>query len=107
MRQLRPLRVALLAAGVALAVISLTAAPAGAAVQTVYDNALRNGWQDWGWATRNLAQTVIYQSAPDAISWEPDDFQGLYFHSNPGAARPNVADFTAVRFWIDGAGGNQ
>jgi Glycoside hydrolase family 44 len=106
-RQLHPLRVALLAAHVALAAIALAAAPAGAAVQTVYDNALRNGWQDWGWATRNLAQTVIYQSAPDAISWEPDDFQGLYFHSNPGAARPNVADFTAVRFWIDGAGGNQ
>jgi hypothetical protein len=96
-----------LAAVAAGALAALAAAPAAAAVQTIYDNALRNGWQDWGWATRNLAQTAIYQSAPDAISWEPDNFQGLYFHSNPGAARPNVADFTAVRFWIDGAGGNQ
>ncbi|HEY9422214.1 MAG TPA: hypothetical protein VIW92_12425 [Thermoanaerobaculia bacterium] len=24
---------------------------AGAVNQVVYDNALRNGWQDWSWAT--------------------------------------------------------
>jgi hypothetical protein len=91
----------------AVAGLALAAAPVGAAVQTIYDNALRNGWQDWGWATRNLAQTAVYESAPDAISWEPDAWAGLYFHSDPGAARLNAADFTAVRFWIDGAGGNQ
>src|SRR5436305_748198 len=82
-----------------------------AAVQVVYDNALRNGWQDWSWAVHDLAQTPIHQSAPNAISWEPDaaggDWKGIYFHSDPGAARPAVADFTAVRFWIDGAGGDQ
>lgn len=93
------------------AALLLTAAPAGAAVQTVYDNALRNGWQDWGWATRNFAQGVIYQSAPTAISWEPDavngDWQGIYLHSDPGLPDPAVAEFTAVRFWINGAGGNQ
>ncbi len=95
----------------AIAVFMLAAGPAGAAVQTVYDNALRNGWQDWGWAARNLSQNVVYQSAPNAISWEPDavggDWQGIYFHSDPGAADPAVADFSAVRFWINGAGGNQ
>ncbi len=90
-----------------LAVIALAGSTAGAATVTVYDNALRNGWQDWGWATRNLAQSAVYQSAPMAISWEPDAWQGLYFHSDPGAARPAVADYTAVRFWINGAGGNQ
>src|SRR4051794_32368031 len=61
----------------ALAVLAVSGAlaapatPAEAAVTVVYDNALRNGWQDWGWATRNLAQTAIFESAPDAISWEP------------------------------------
>ncbi len=98
--------VAVLAAGFALA-----AGPAGAAVQTVYDNALRNGWQDWSWATHNLSQTLIHQSAPNAISWEPDavggDWPGIYFHSDPGAADPAVAGFSAVRFWINGAGGHQ
>jgi hypothetical protein len=81
------------------------------AVQVVYDNALVNGWQDWSWAVHDLAQAQIYQSAPRAISWEPDgvggDWKGIYFHSNPGAPRPAVADFGGVRFWINGAGGGQ
>lgn len=95
----------------AAAALTLLAVPAGAAVQVVYDNALRNGWQDWSWAVHNLAQTGTYQSAPDAISWEPDavggDWKGIYFHSDPGSPRPAVADFSAVRFWINGAGGRQ
>src|SRR5436305_2807315 len=83
-----------------LAVIAFAAAPLGAATVTVYDNALQNGWQDWGWATRNLAQTAVYQSAPRAISWEPDAWQGLYFHNSPAP----IASYTAVRFWIGRAG---
>ena len=91
----------------ATAALALAGSPLSAAVLTVYDNALQNGWQDWGWATRNLAQTAVYESAPRAISWEPDAWQGLYFHSDPGSARPAAADYTGVRFWINGAGGNQ
>jgi hypothetical protein len=95
----------------AIVLAGLAAGPAGAAVQTIYDNALRNGWQDWSWATHNLSQTLIHQSAPNAISWEPDavggDWRGIYFHSDPGASDPAVASFSAVRFWINGAGGHQ
>jgi hypothetical protein len=84
---------------------------AGAANTVVYDNALRNGWQDWSWATHNLSQAVIYESAPYAISWKPDavggDWKGIYFHSDTGAAMPSVAAYSAVTFWINGAGGNQ
>ena len=98
-------------AAIAVAGVVLASVPASAAVQIVYDNALRNGWQDWSWATHNLTQTLVHQSPPNAISWEPDavggDWQGIYFHSDPGAADPAVADFSAVRFWINGAGGNQ
>ncbi len=86
-----------------VAALALAGPPLGAATVTVYDNALRNGWQDWSWATRNLAQTAVYESAPDAISWEPDAWQGLYFHNSSDA----VANYTGVRFWINGAGGNQ
>ncbi len=89
------------------AFFALAGAPLGAATLTVYDNALRNGWQDWSWAAHNLAQTTVHQSAPNAISWEPDAWQGIYFHSNPGAADPAVAGFEGIRFWINGAGGNQ
>ncbi|MFL6197245.1 MAG: glycoside hydrolase family 44 protein [Thermoanaerobaculia bacterium] len=94
-----------------LVVLVLSGAPARAAVQTVYDNALQNGWQDWSWAVHNLSQTGTYQSAPNAVSWEPDavngDWKGIYFHSNTGAADPLVSAFSAIRFWINGAGGRQ
>lgn len=93
------------------AVLALAASPAFAAVQTVYDNALRNGWQDWSWAIHNLSYTGIWQSTPSSISWEPDavngDWQGIYFHSDTGAADPRTADFSSIRFWINGAGGHQ
>jgi len=93
------------------AALALAASPAFAAVQTVYDNALRNGWQDWSWAAHNLSHTGTWQSAPSSISWEPDavngDWQGIYFHSDTGTADPRTADFSAIRFWINGANGHQ
>jgi hypothetical protein len=108
MRKQRQFFTLVVAVGLTLAFAST---PAGAAVQVVYDNALRNNWQDWSWAAHDLNQGTIYQSAPKAISWEPDavggDWKGIYFHSDPGAADPAVAGFTALRFWINGAGGKQ
>ena len=42
----------------------------------VYDNALAGGFEDWSWATRNLAATGDVHSAPNAVGWEPDDWDG-------------------------------
>ena len=98
-------------AAITFAGLVLAGALPAAAVQVVYDNALRNGWQDWSWAAHDLAQGVTFQSAPKAVSWEPDavggDWKGIYFHSDPGVAKPAVASFSGVRFWINGAGGGQ
>ncbi len=69
----------------------------------VYDNALVGGFQDWSWATRNLAATGDVHSAPAAISWEPDNWQGLYFHSN---AAFDCADYLSLRLWVKGVGGS-
>jgi hypothetical protein len=68
----------------------------------VYDNALVGGFQDWSWATRNLAATGDVHSAPAAISWEPDNWQGLYFHSS---AAFDCADYLSLRLWVKGVGG--
>ncbi len=100
-------RSCLIYAVAAVAGLALAGASPCAAAQVVYDNALVNGWQDWSWAVHDLAQTAIHQSTPRAVSWQPDNWQGLYFHSDPGAPRPAVADFDGVRFWINGAGGGQ
>ena len=65
----------------------------------VYDNQLRSGFQDWSWATRNLAYTAQTHSAPNAIQMEPDNWEGLYFHSNQSY---EVQDFLELRFWVKG-----
>lgn len=80
--------------------------PAVAADLWVYDNALQNGFQDWSWATRNLAATGTVHSAPNAIEWQPDAWEGIYFHS---AVTFEADDYLELRFWVRGigAGGQQ
>lgn len=77
------------------------ASPATAQDLWVYDNALAGGFEDWSWATRNLAATGDVHSAPTAISWEPDNWQGLYFHNNAGF---DCADYLSLRLWVKGVG---
>lgn len=82
----------------------VAAAPEAARAQDlwVYDDGLVNGFQDWSWATRNLAATGDVHSAPQAISWQPDSWQGLYFHSDAGF---DCADYLSLRLWVKGVGG--
>lgn len=85
--------------------LMLCVAAAEAGAQTVvYDDALRNGYQNWSWATVNLAITSPVHAGSNAISFEPDAFQGLYF---AGAAR-SFADYSGLRLWVHGgSSGNQ
>jgi len=68
----------------------------------VYDNALAGGFEDWSWAAHNLLATGDVHSPPSAISWEPDNWQGIYFHNGSGF---DCADFLSLRFWVKGVGG--
>ncbi len=86
-----------------LAVVLAGGVPAAAQDLWVYDNGLAGGFEDWGWATRNLAATGDVHSAPTAVSWEPDNWQGLYFHSNAGF---DCADYLSLRLWVKGVGGS-
>ena len=95
----RPLPVLTLAAVVAAVGVAAVAAQD----LWVYDNALAGGFQDWGWATRNLAATGDVHSAPAAISWEPDNWAGLYLHNDAGF---DCADYLALRLWVKGVGGS-
>lgn len=87
---------------VLLLTLAVASATARAQDLWVYDNALAGGFQDWSWATRNLAATGDVHSAPAAISWEPDNWQGLYFHNNAGF---DCADYLSLRLWVKGVGG--
>lgn len=73
---------------------------------TVFADSLDAGFQNWSWATVNLAVQApnpVFAGTRSA-SMEPDSFQGLYFHAN---APLNTAGFTELRFAIHGgtAGG--
>jgi len=86
-----------------LATLGLATAARAVPDQIVYDNQLQNLWQDWSWASHNLAQTSIVHGAPNAISWEADVWDGLYFHHS---SQP-FANFTSLRFWHRGNGSQQ
>ena len=97
------------AAGWALALglaLLLAAAPAAlrAEALVVYDDALQNGFDDWSWAVHSLAETGTVHAGSRAISFEPDDWEGLYLHRDAGI---DLASYEAAEFWIHGgaAGG--
>jgi len=67
---------------------------------------LGQDFQNWSWATVNLANATPTHSAPASISFEPDAFEGLYF-SSPSLVR-SYANFDGLRFWVHGGtSGNQ
>jgi len=77
--------------------------------QIIYDDALENGWQNWSWATVNLANTSPVHSGSYSISVtannNPSNWQALYLD----ISAMNTSGFTNLNFWIDGgaSGGQQ
>jgi hypothetical protein len=83
----------------------LSARFAGAAPLVAYDDQLRNGFADWSWATRNMAQTAVVHTGTSAISFEPDGWAGLFFHRDLGI---DTGVYDAVDLWVHGGpGGGQ
>ena len=71
--------------------------------QAVYSDSLQNGWQDYGWATLDYANTVQVHSGSHAIAVTPAAYTALYLHHD---AQP-ATSYTNLSFWIRGgsAGG--
>ncbi len=90
-----------------IAVIVLATLGQSLAAQTVvYDDALRNGFQDWGWADRDLSNTTPVAAGAHSIRFEPDNWQGLYFSRN--GAMLDLADYEALTLQLHGgASGGQ
>ncbi|MBA3962123.1 MAG: alpha-L-arabinofuranosidase [Chthoniobacterales bacterium] len=72
--------------------------------QIVYDDARQNGWQDYGWATINYANTNPVHSGSDSISAiDPGtSYQALYLHH----AAQSTALYQSLRFWVYVTTGN-
>ena len=73
--------------------------------QIIYDDALENGWQNWGWTTLNYTNTSPVHTGSDSISvtianpwdgiqiWHPDQ---------------NSTPYSSITFWLNGgASGGQ
>lgn len=82
----------------ALLLLAFGVGNARAQNQIVYDDALENGWQNYGWATLNYANTSPVHSGSDSISfYDPGtSYQALYL----GHASFNPSAYQSLSFWI-------
>jgi hypothetical protein len=88
-----------------LAVLAFLPQLALRADQIVYDDALVNGWQNWGWATLNYANTSPVHGGSYSISVAMTGWQGIQLY------HPNMdsTPYSSIRFWLNGgsSGGQQ
>lgn len=91
----------LVSRGVGLVCLWYLCGPISLAAQTnqsVYGDTLQNGWQNWSWATVNLANSSPVHSGSSSISVSSTNWQALYLHH----AAQSGAVFTNLTFWING-----
>jgi alpha-N-arabinofuranosidase len=81
-----------------LCCLALSSAARAQTDQSVYADALVNGWQNWSWATVNLSNTTPVQAGTDSISVSAGPYQALYLHQTAFDSTP----YTALVFWING-----
>ena len=75
----------------------------GQANQAVYTDSVQNGWENWSWATVNLANASPVHAGTASISVSSTNWQALYFHHTA----LDSSAYTNINFWINGgtAGG--
>jgi len=64
----------------------------------IYDDGMENGFEDWGWATRNLLNTDPIHSGSVSVSVTAKTWEGLYFWHRP----MSTAGYDSVSFWANG-----
>jgi Glycoside hydrolase family 44 len=73
--------------------------------ETIYDDSLQNSWQNWSWASVNLANSTPVHGGSASIAVTADAWEALYFRYSS----LDISGFTNFSFWIRGAspGGQQ
>ena len=89
--------------GAGLVTLLLLAQTLGLYSQTdlvIYDDALQNGWQDWGWTAIDYSQSALVYSGAHAVSvtLTNAEWQAIYMHHGAMSTEP----YTALSFWIHG-----
>lgn len=70
----------------------------GFADQSVYGDSLVNGWENWSWASTNLAATSPVHGGSRAIAVTTGAWQALYLHHTAF----DSSGYTHLAFWIHG-----
>jgi hypothetical protein len=79
--------------------IPLALRVAGQTNQIVYDDALENNWQNWGWATLNYANTSPVHSGSDSLSATfSSPWDGIQIWHPDQSSFP----FSNISFWLNG-----
>ena len=97
-RRLSASRVLLTMCSFAVLLIAATQPATAQFDQTVYDDALQNGWENWSWATVNLANPTPVHNGSSSISVSAADWQALYLHH----ASQDGSSFSSLQFWVHG-----
>ncbi|MFN8546992.1 MAG: glycoside hydrolase family 44 protein [Candidatus Eisenbacteria bacterium] len=92
-------RAPLLTSSLAISALLVAAISAHAATLTVYDDALRNSFQDWSWAGHSLTESTTKHSGTYSISMHATNWEGLFFHLAGGFA---VSELDTLEFWVNG-----
>ena len=81
-----------------LLLISSIASRVSAQDLVIYDDALKNGWQDYSWATVSFANTTPVHAGSDSISVRDpgSSYQALFLHH--AAFTPSA--YQSLSFWI-------
>jgi len=81
-----------------IGLIAAGALSAAAQDQAIFADALQNSWQNWSWATVNLAATTPVHGGTKSISVTAGAWQAIYLHHDAF----DSSGFTNVTFWIHG-----
>lgn len=84
---------------VAMFHVSLLMVGSAGADMVVYDDALRNGWQNWSWGTYSLTNTTPVHAGTYSISFGQNGWEAVYFHRDGGVSG---SEFERLDFWIHG-----
>ncbi|HEY0477226.1 MAG TPA: hypothetical protein VGD37_06860 [Kofleriaceae bacterium] len=64
----------------------------------MYDDGLRSAWENWSWASVDLASTAVVHSGTTSIAVNADAWTALWFRH----AAFDTTDYGSVSFWIHG-----
>jgi alpha-L-arabinofuranosidase len=89
--------------GVAAAIVSVVFSPSvrcfgQSGNQAIYSDSLQSGWQNWSWATVDLANTSPIHNGTDSIAVTAGPWQAIFIHHNV----QDSYQFDSISFWING-----